>query len=284
MTSVRTDIHRPSAIQPEEYQFVGIWFDPGAEDVVGGHKLLAEESERITQFMDEHGAQWSTHSHGGSCQCCGAHALYLAAFYHEHHNEMIRVGERCAEKIGMGCKSSFDSARKQVAQERDRMTGKLRAHLQLQEKGLESAWVLYETKNYHGSDEAIAYNLVMDLIRYKALSDKQWEFLKRLMYRIENREAIEAQKAAEKAAALDCPKGRMLITGTVLSTKMSDGIYGSVLKMLVKVTDGGYTVYGTVPSGLEVEKGSVVTFKATVEPTEKDPKHGYFSRPSAQKA
>lgn len=76
----------------------------------------------------------------------------------------------------------------------------------------------------------------------------------------------------------------MVITGTVLSTKMSDGIYGSVLKMLVKVTDGGYTVYGTVPSGLEVEKGSVVTFKATVEPTEKDPKHGYFSRPSAQKA
>jgi hypothetical protein len=283
MTSVRTDIHRPSAIQPEEYQFVGIWFDPGAEHVVGGHKLLADESERITEFMDEHGAQWSAHSHGGSCQCCGAHALYLAAFYHEHHNEMIRVGERCAEKIGMGCDAAFTAARKKVASAREHATGKARAKLQLQERDLEPAWELYEAKNLQGHDNLIAFDLVGKLIRYGAMSEKQWEFLKRLMFRIENRETIETQKAAEKAAALDCPKGRMEITGTVLSTKISDGIYGSVLKMLVKVSDGGYTVYGTVPSGLEVEKGKTVTFKATVEPSDKDSKHGYFSRPSAQK-
>lgn len=284
MTSVRTDIHRPSAINPAEYQFVGIWFDPGAEDVVGGHKLLAEESERITQFMEYHGAQWSTHSHGGTCQCCGAHALYLAAFYHEHYNELIRVGERCAEKLGMGCDAAFTAARKKVSSAREHATGKARAKLQLQERELESAWVLYETKDLQGHDNLIAFDIVGKLIRYGAISDKQWEFLKRLMFRIENREAIEAQKEAEKAAALDCPKGRMLITGTVLSTKMSDGVYGSVLKMLVKVTDGGYTVYGTVPSGIQAEKGVVVTFRATVEPSDKDPKHGYFSRPIAQKA
>lgn len=283
MTSVRTDIHRPSAINPAEYQFVGIWFDQGAEEVVGGSMLLEEEQNHIRSFMAEHGARYANHEHGGTCQCCGAHAIYLAAFYHEHHNEMILVGERCAEKLDMGCDTAFKTARRKVANAREFATGKAHAKLQLQEKALECAWTLYETKNLGGQDELIAFDIVGKLIRYGTISDKQWDFLKRLMYRIENREAVEAQKAAEKAQAADCPKGRMAITGTVLSTKMSDGIYGSVLKMLVKVSDGGYTVYGTVPSGLEAEKGSVVTFRATVEPSEKDPKHGYFSRPSAQK-
>lgn len=273
MTIDRTDIHRPSAIQPEEYQFVGIWFDPGAKDVVGGHKLLAEESERIAQFMAEHGAKWASHSHGGTCQCCGAHANYLAAFYHDHHNEMIRVGERCAEKIGMGCKRYFESARNKVAQERKRLTSRDRARLQLEENGLQGAWALYEARNYQGANERIAYDLVMDLIRYKALSAKQWEFLKGLMHRIENKTPIAVE---------DCPEGRMTIIGTVLSIKKVDGMYGTCWKMLVKASEGGYTVYGTIPRGLQAEKGSVVTFTATVAPSDKDPKHGYFSRPSAQ--
>lgn len=282
MTTARADIHRPSVINPSGYQFVGIWYDPQHIETVGGSQLMEQERENIRQFMEEHGARWANHEHGGTCQCCGAHALYLAAFYHEHHNEVIRVGQECAEKLGVGCEEAFNAARRKVASAKEFNTGKARARLQLEEHGLLAAWAFYENRNPSDKDEWIVGDLVNKMVRFGGLSDKQWEFLKRLMFRIENREAVEAQKAAEKASAKDCPTGRMDIVGTVLSTKEVEGAYGTTVKMLVKTAEG-YTLWGTVPKGLTAERGQEVRFKATVAPSEKDPKHGYFSRPSAQK-
>lgn len=280
---MRTDIHRPAEINPTEYEFIGIWYDPAEVSEVGGGFALRQERERIQQFMEEHGAKWATHEHGGTCQCCGAHALYLAAFYHEHHNEMIRVGQECAYKLHMGCEAAFNAARRKVASAKEYATGKARARLQLEEKGLLNAWTLWEAKSRADSDTEIVVDMVQKLISYGNLSDKQWEFLKRLLHRIENREVLEAQRAAEKASARDCPTGRMDIVGTVLTTRVVEGHYGDTLKMFVK-TPEGYTLWGTVPSGLRAEKGSEVRFRATVEPSKEDPKHGYFSRPTAQKS
>ena len=279
---MRTDIHRPGVIEPAEYQFVGIWYDPQSSEVVGGDMLMEQEREDIRSFMTEHGARWADHAHGGTCQCCGANAAYLGAFYHESHNEMIRVGQDCAEKLRMGCEGAFNAARRKVSSAREYSTGKARGRLQLEEHGLLAAWSLWEAKAQEDSDQGIVADMVQKLISYGSFSDKQWEFLKRLMYRIENRETLEAERAAEKAQALDCPKGRMDIVGAVLSTRVVEGQYGATLKMLVK-TPGGYTLWGTVPKGLEAERGEVVSFKATVEPSKDDSKHGYFSRPSAQK-
>jgi hypothetical protein len=282
MTTKRTDIHRPAEIVPSEYEFIGIWYDPAEISEVGGGFALRQERENIKRFMDEHGARWATHEHGGTCQCCGAHALYLAAFYHEHHNEMIRVGQECAYKLHMGCESAFNAARRKVSDARGYATGKARARLQLEEKGLLAAWTLWEAKSSVDSDTEIVIDMIGKLISYGDLSDKQWEFLKRLLYRIENREALEAQRAAEKATAQDCPTGRVDIVGTVLSTKVVEGYYGDTLKMFVKTSEG-YTLWGTVPKGLTAERGQEVRFKATIERSKDDPKHGYFSRPTAQK-
>lgn len=282
MATVRTDIHRPAEINPAEYEFVGIWYDPAETSEVGGGFALRQERENIKRFMDEHGARWATHEHGGTCQCCGAHALYLAAFYHEHHNEMIRVGQECAYKLHMGCEAAFNAARRKVASAMGYATGKARARLQLQERGLEAAWAYFDSQSILDEDARIVNDLVNKMVRFGSLSDKQWEFLKRLMYRIENREALEAKRAEERANAQDCPTGRMDIVGTVLSTKEIEGAYGTTMKMLVKTAEG-YTLWGTVPKGLTAEKGAEVRFKATIAPSDKDPKHGYFSRPSAQK-
>lgn len=279
---MRTDIHRPAEINPTEYEFIGIWYDPAEVSEVGGGFALRQERERIQQFMEEHGARWATHEHGGTCQCCGAHALYLAAFYHEHHNEIIRVGQECAYKLHMGCEAAFNAARRKVASAKEYATGKARARLQLEEKGLLNTWTLWEAKSRADSDTEIVVDMVQKLISYGALSDKQWEFLKRLLHRIENRAVVETQRAAEKANAKDCPTGRMDIVGTVLTTRVVEGYYGDTTKMLVK-TPEGYTLWGTVPSSLQVEKGQEVRFRATVEPSKDDPKHGYFSRPTAQK-
>jgi len=284
MTSVRTDIHRPSAIQPQEYNFLGIHFDPGAEDVVGGDQLMCEENRRIREFMEEKGARWAQHEHGGTCFCCGAHAVYLAVFHHAPSNECIMVGERCADKLEMGEPERFAAARRSVRDAREAIAGKRRAETFLSELGLSQAWELFNDKHKAPFyEEMTIRDMVRNLVRYGRMSDKQAEFMRSLLHRINNRDAIEEERKREKELARPCPTGRLQVTGTVLTTKMSDGVYGSVLKMLVK-TEGGYTLWGTVPSGLgEIEKGSIVTFRATIEPSEKDPKHGFFSRPSAQK-
>jgi hypothetical protein len=284
MTSVRTDIHRPSAIQPENYDFVGIWYDPGAEDEVGGYMMLELERENIVGHMNQSGGKWATHEHGGTCMCCGAHASYLAVFHHSESNEYIQVGETCTGKMHQACAAAFASARRSVANAREAIAGKRKAEKILWDLGMVQAWDIYKMSSRPDFYEENTINdMVRNLVRYGSLTEKQEAFMRKLLSTINTREEVAAKRAAEKAQAADCPKGRMVITGTVLSTKMSDGIYGSVLKMLVK-TEGGYTVYGTVPSGLEAERGSVVTFKATVEPSDKDSKHGYFSRPIAQKA
>ncbi|NBW22238.1 MAG: hypothetical protein EBR82_81230 [Caulobacteraceae bacterium] len=282
--TVRTDIHRPSAIQPENYDFVGIWYDPKAVEVVMGSELLFEEQENIREHMKSSGGRWSNHEHGGTCDCCGAHAVYLATFHHALTNTYINVGEECANKLRMGEGERFARARKAAKSAREAIAGKKKAQLILSELGLSRAWELYNDKAKADMyEENTVHNMVMDLTRYGNMSDKQIAFMRSLVHRIDNREAITEERKREKEAAAPCPNGRLQVTGTVLSTKWSDGVYGRVLKMMVKA-EGGYTLWGTVPSALgEVEKGSVVTFKATIEPSQKDPKHGFFSRPSAQK-
>jgi hypothetical protein len=122
------------------------------------------------------------------------------------------------------------------------------------------------------------------------------------------REKRRAAEAAEMAKAEDCPVGKVRITGTVLGLKVEESAYSygyrreavMTTKMLVR-DDRGFKVYGTRPAikgdrvapfeGAEpqqtyivLDKGDRVTFNATIERSEKDPKFGFFRRPSGAKA
>jgi hypothetical protein len=282
---MRTDIHRPSAIQPQDYQFVGIWYDPNEADVVGGARLLREERENIKAHMEKMGGRWANHQHGGTCHVCGAYAQYLAVFYHHGSNEYIRVGEDCTEKMDMGEPERFATARRAAKNAREADAGKRKARIILQDLGLEAAWQYYEANQYFSEyEEAKCQDLVANLVRHGTFSDKQAEFLKSLLYRIDNRETLKAQKAAEKERAQDCPTGRLSVKGTVLSLKEVEGTFGITLKMFVKTAEG-YTLWGSVPKGLQgIGRGEEVTFTATISPSESDKKHGFFSRPVRAKA
>jgi hypothetical protein len=90
-------------------------------------------------------------------------------------------------------------------------------------------------------------------------------------------------------------EGRIVITGEVLSEKWQTSDYGEQHKMLVR-DDRGFKVWGSVPAAIEmsrfhdadgmyqeipgVEKGSRVTFTATVEASRDDESFGFFMRPS----
>ena len=129
-------------------------------------------------------------------------------------------------------------------------------------------------------------SIVGNLKSRGSLSDKQVEFLKSLVAKLENsREETEEREkewAAQSEAADDVPEGRMEVTGQVLSMKMHTDGYGSRMKMLV-APEGGFKIWGSVPSSLDCEKGDRIQFTATLEASDDDPKFGFFKRPSKAK-
>ena len=96
------------------------------------------------------------------------------------------------------------------------------------------------------------------------------------------REAARIKKEKEEAiyeAAEPVPTGRVAITGTVLGTKVTATRFGPVAKMLVQ-DEQGFKVWGSIPTSLPSPKGRTVTFMAAVEPSDDDPKFGFFKRPT----
>ncbi len=78
----------------------------------------------------------------------------------------------------------------------------------------------------------------------------------------------------------------MTITGKVLTVKFKeDGFGGGNLKALI-IDDRGFKVWGTVSKKMReaAGEGSVVdmrfSFEATVEPSNDDPKFGFYKRPT----
>lgn len=115
--------------------------------------------------------------------------------------------------------------------------------------------------------EAIHEKLVGDLVRLQ-------------QYAQEQRDAERAKRDAAHEAGEDAPEGRVTITGTVLSFKWQESMYGDVLKMLVQ-DDRGFRVWGSVPASLDdAERESRISFTATVQASDRDAKFGFFKRPT----
>lgn len=114
-----------------------------------------------------------------------------------------------------------------------------------------------------------------------ALSEKQGALIERWG-------AEQAQKAldasVEAAAdevepeAVECPEGKLELTGEVLKVKWQDSGFGGQLKMLVEC--GGFKVWGTVPAAIAPERGDFVRFNCSVERSTDDPSFGFFKRPT----
>ena len=89
----RQDIHRPSVIKPEDYDFVAIV----SHDDEDGMLNMAERV-LLAQHIKQSGGKFSQHAHGGSCHICGAHAFTIAYFHHHPSNQYICTGQdRCAK-------------------------------------------------------------------------------------------------------------------------------------------------------------------------------------------
>jgi len=312
----RTDIHKPSTIKPEDYDFIECHYI-GCKELDPFECIAnAEAMKNIRGHMERTGGRYSGHEHGGTCHVCGATALYLAVWHHRQSNRYIRVGEDCCQKMSMGDVVAFNPLRRAIANAKDAKAGKMKAKVVLEELELSRAWELFnadEAELLHigalaqnraetlesTDDYRILCDIVRKLIKYGDLSDKQIAFVRRLVYQVDNRVTVEAKRQSEHDALPDCPEGRTTVIGEVLTTKVQDSIYGDQLKMLVKA-ESGYKVWGTIPSCLsliEVTKegedkrtkqrglarGDKVQFTAMLQRSKDDAKFGFYKRPTKAK-
>ena len=125
------------------------------------------------------------------------------------------------------------------------------------------------------------------------LTEKQEAAVRKVMAdRKERAKKRDVEREAERAAAADCPEGRLILTGVVVSTDLRENAFGNTWKMLFK-SDDGFKLWGTIPNSLfgwdeecrpqlpaDDMPGKRVTFTATVTQSADDEKFGFFKRPT----
>lgn len=314
----RTDVHRPSAIKVDEYEWV--CFEFIKIESLGDCFVIQEERARLRRHMERTGGTYSKHEHGGNCMICGnVLATYTILFYHEPTNSYVRAGQDCAQKLEMSYGSGWNAFKKGIADARHAVAGKRKAQATLTDAGLEAAWTLYASpvqvgdcdvcariaaeqieRFYHRctafepKEEQTIRDIVSKLVKYGSVSEKAMEHIKRNLGWIAERPAREEKRKAEREAAADCPAGRVDITGEVLKTRVDETDFGKVTKVLVR-DDRGFKVWGTRPTiktGVDehgqmnydaAERGDRISFSAVVTVSQEDAKFGFYKRPTKGK-
>lgn len=102
------------------------------------------------------------------------------------------------------------------------------------------------------------------LNHYGSMSDRAVEFALKLAQELE---AAKNAPPREEEKHVPAPEGRVQVRGRVVSVKRYEGEFGVSYKMTVKVQEdeGSWLVWVSVPSGLEVERGETVEFRATLK-------------------
>lgn len=222
---------------------------------------------------------------GSTCDYCGTAIMYVFVVRGACGTE-FKVGCDCVEKTDAGhlvsaVKVAAKRMKAEAKEAREFETGKAKACAILTDAGLLAAWELWnaEYSEAFKYEENTVRDIVGKLVKWGNVSEKSLNYVRVLLGKLAERPAIEAKKAAEVAAAASCPVGRVEIIGEVVSIKEHQGAFGYTLKMLVKHATG-FKVWGTIPSNLTIEKGAVVMFTATVEPSKDDRTFGFFTRPA----
>lgn len=192
---VRTDIHRPGAINPSEYEWVAFEYIPGVGTGpvdLGACAFLQSERQKIRDHMARTGGNYSTHEHGGNCMVCGAWAIYTVLFYHRPTNVYVRTGQDCAQKMEMSYSASgYDLFKKNIHNVLEARAGKKKAEAILANAGLSRCWEIWEFTTFNGKnmEETTIQDVVAKLVKYGSISEKQTNLLRVLLNRIDHRGA-----------------------------------------------------------------------------------------------
>jgi hypothetical protein len=299
----RTDIHRPSAINPLDYYFVACSYFPRSGDGLIDFSLMATERERLRDHMKKTGGKYAGHDHGGNCHVCGAWFIDHAIYYHRDTNSYLNIGFDCANKMDIGEARAFRDFRTARKGAFELKAGKRKAEATLLEAGHDRAWELFSTlagdfnddnaDNWNALFEGLSprhrartegdlytlFDLVRKLIKYGNLSEKQTNFLGLLVDKIDNARKIQAKWDAETEKAKPAPEGRVEFAGKILKVSEYETDFGWVTKVTIK-TDDGWRVYVSLPSSAyESKAGDRIALRATLTVSDDDPKFAFGKRP-----
>lgn len=281
----RTDIHKPSAIIPEDYDFIAAF---SKAEGLADFDLLRQQEQLLQRHMEVTGGMRSSHKHGGNCHVCGASSREYAVFYHIPSNTYIRTGFDCAEKLDTGMEDLFRKIKTEAKAVEFSRKGALKAFGLLAEYGLgDAVKAIFKEQDHKKGlvDSSIAqHRTISDIfntvVKTGRITDTQISFIKALLDQVERADEIKAQRDAEKALAEDAPEGKVVVEGEVVAIKIQESMYGITEKMLVK-NQAGWTVWSTIPKAVsDVEKGAVVKFTATLTPSSDDRTFAFAKRPS----
>lgn len=317
-TTTRTDIHRPSLLDPAEYSYLGCFYQGSSRAMEISY---ARDMDDLSRAIIASGA-WTfegNYQTKGTCDHCGAMFAHGACFLHIPTGQYISVGHICAnDTIGLPSHAAAAKRRaeKAVAAEKAQqnriaeMQGWRDENTDVVEflATVEQAEVDYRQANEDGTQTKAPHPFLLEMVhslkRWGSLFPKQAEAVRKFAARAAEFAARDAERQANPEPVPTTPlqTGRLILTGTILTTKVQDSDYGSTLKMLVKLDDHN-KVWGTVPRSLEdatlstsyydadggwqetpaqIEalRGQRVQFTATVKASDTDQHFGFFSRPT----
>lgn len=270
--------------------------DPGAEDWEDPRHPIRET--------------WSPDINELRCAHCGKHGSqirYSVLFLHVPTNEPVWFGHVCAIEANLaGVDALFAKRAKEAA---ERRIIKARAWYWAEANLDVTEWMHANKERNHFPESLLA-----SLLRNGELTEKQTAAARKWIATAKTREEERARKAAQEAEtkpeAGPFPTGRVQVIGTVLNVRLGEMPtyrvgFAEPDKWLVEMDDGN-RVWGSIPqSAFKVEvldpyraegdetstvemyardinalRGARVSFKATVERSDKDEHFGYYKRPS----
>ena len=251
----RIDIHRPSTIQPRDYEFVLAYAMPTTDQ---GVPVPAYNLDVVIAL---HKSQPFATTTPGKCTVCGARYVDGQVWRHEPTGEHIHIGHDCARKYDLLANLSTH----ELALKRHRAAARAAGA----RASADAAFGVFVAANGLDGVFEVDHHIIADLAsrarRFGSLSEKQIALARKIADEIRN----PAPK--NEPAYVPAPEGKVEFEGEVVSTRVDDTAYGSVCKMLVVVETpaGIYKVWSTIPSGifdtvLQV-KGSRVRVTATLQ-------------------
>jgi hypothetical protein len=280
--AMREDIHKPSMLDPAEYDFIAAFYQGDSPWIA---KSYQAEMELYDQAINDCNVFMGNFFHKQTCDHCGAAFNHGVLFLHVPTDELIHVGHICAsETVGLPDRAAkAKKAAEKFAREQKAIEAQRESTAEWREENSELvSWLA-------GQDMETVHDFIRDMQRtldkWGKLSEGQARATRKWM---DGQEKFQARKAEEVKRVENAPileNGRHVLQGEIVSTKWSDGAYGTQPKMTV-LLDTGNKVYGTIPTSiLPVEisnlKGHRVNFVATVKRSDRDEHFGFFSRPSS---
>jgi len=225
-----------------------------------------------------------------TCSHCGSGIRYIAEFVNIENGTKKNIGQTCLmNSVDSSVANEFKKARKKAKLHTEHENKKQKRIDFIAANPVVQTLIDYVDAHSTGKDafgyegSAFLISLYFGFKKFAELSEKQLASIEPAIAR----ESEMIQKAAERAAAKDAlinsgvqaPEGKTTVEGEVVGLKEYENDYGITYKMIVK-SDAGWTVYVTIPSGINPSKGDRVRFNATLTRSQDDPLFAFGKRPT----